>query len=109
MRKYAFHSKIEHHSKLSILFNKALEELLSFRIVCKPMVYNNQEDEKDFYSTECHMFYQLCLFENYLHSIINNLDEWLIKVNKYNTDYNGSWKYYAASERLELIDKYGGG
>jgi hypothetical protein len=43
-----------------------------------------------------------------MHSIFRNLTEWKKIVNEYNTEFYGSWKFYATSKRMESIKKYGG-
>jgi hypothetical protein len=54
------------------------------------------------------MFYELCLMEQYLHSIIHNLTEWQALTTIYAGEFQYSWKYFALSNRMDLIKEYGG-
>lgn len=104
---YDFFNKIEHNSSLADIFNKVLGKLTTLRIVVCPTVYERTDDE-EFKHRNSLIFYDLCLAESYLHSVIENLERWKNLAIQYNTEYSGSWKYYASSKRMDLIREYGG-
>ena len=54
------------------------------------------------------LFYNVCLCELYFHRVISKLAEWKTLSQEYQTEFNSSWKYYASSRRLKLIEEYGG-
>jgi hypothetical protein len=50
----------------------------------------------------------MCLIEQYLHSIVVNLSKWETLIAKYNKEFQSSWKYFALSNRMDLIKEFGG-
>ena len=49
-------------------------------------------------------YYQILLWEKWLHEIVKRLQEWITTINEYFGEFNGSWEYYALSKRLEFIE-----
>jgi len=100
---YDFHTPVEGDSKLSVLFNSILKRLNCIRIMsCPHTFYPGKQHEMAI------MFYNVCLCELYFHGVVNKLTEWKTLSQEYQKEFGSSWKYYAASRRLELIEKYGG-
>jgi len=106
---YSYFKQVEHDSKLGTLFNLAIQKMSLSRAVCAPERYPSGNKElADMYERNSIIFYELCLGELYMHSIIDNLSNWITITNEYNNSFNSSWKYYASSKRIECINKYGG-
>jgi hypothetical protein len=109
---YEFFKTIDHDSELSRLVNMAFGKLLLARLVSAPQTYPRDDkwtdEEMMSRARQVGMFYNLCLGELYLHSIFINLTRWTELANKYNTEFEGSWKFYATSKRMESIKEYGG-
>ena len=103
---YCFFTKLEDDTPLGYLFNQVLDALTAPRTLSAPEStsvdgWNNSE--------KAHLFYDMCLTEKYLHSIIDNLSRWETIAKKYNKEFNSSWKYYALSRRIDAIKEFGGG
>lgn len=107
---HEFYKPIEHESNLAKLFNMVFEELATLRQISSPSyqtytLYNRYSKEG---SAPAIMFYEILLLEVYLHSIIAYLPEWKEKAMRYNSEFSGSWKYYALAEHIDGIKEYGG-
>ena len=103
--KYRFFTKVDASTPLGKMFNKVLSVLEIPRGISAPETttedgWNN--------TAQALMFYELCLMEQYLHSIIHNLTEWQMLTKKYAGEFHYSWKYFALSNRMDLIKEYGG-
>jgi len=102
---YCFFTKVDDDTLLGHLFNQVIEALAPARIVSSPENttvdgWNNKE--------KAFLFYEMCLTEQYLHSIIDNLLRWEKLTRKYAKEFHYSWKYYALSNRMDLIKEFGG-
>lgn len=101
---YDLFSRIEDSSNLANLFNKALHELNTVRMMSAPTTF-----EVEIKGEGCAMlFYESCLWEMYLHRVIDKLNRWKVTLNEYESEFGSSWRYYASSKRLESIKEYGG-
>lgn len=96
---------IEHDCNLAKLFNHAIRHLERVRIVSAPIDFFQKDGTR---SEQIVMFYESCLWELYLHGVVNKLETWKNAINEYLGEYNGSWKYYASSKRLDSIREHGG-
>jgi len=102
---YRFFTLINDSTLLGKLFNQVFKELTIIRAISAPDTttdngWNNKE--------RAHLFYEMCLIETYLHSIMDNLTMWQTVCEKYANEFNFSWKYYALSQRIEQINEFGG-
>ena len=104
-RMYDFYEDVDDSTNLGKLFNKALKATLLMRIVTAPKVFESDSEMRMWQITG---FYDSCLIELYLHSVIQRLNEWKNRAIEYCSEFSCSWEYYAATQRLELINKYGG-
>lgn len=100
--KYEFFKKIEDDSKLAALFNKVMDKFKILRIATAPRYFG---DKNDMYAEK---YYNICLWEIWLHEAIKTLRTWEKGLGEYFEDFNGSWKYYAAYKRIESIKEFGG-
>ena len=101
--KYQFLDKIEDSSLLAENLNKVMCELFLFRNVCAPRTFKSlQTSDK---GTDMYMFYLSCLFDEYVHDCVTRLRTWQSVTNEYIEEYQGKWKYYAASKRLSAINE----
>ena len=65
---------------------------------------DTKEENRDF----AERFYQSCLWELWFYRSLSRLHEWDDTLNKYFSEYEGKWKFYACSKRIESINEYGG-
>lgn len=103
--KYCKIELIEQDCNLAELFNHVLKHLRQARMAAAPIDFEEEEETK---SEQIVLFYESCLWELYLHGVINRLITWREAVSKYLGEYGGSWRYYASSKRLDSIRKDGG-
>lgn len=109
MRKSAFYKvlqRIEDDSNLAYVFNEALRSLEVIRICSSPTTFEKAIKDEGEHCAD--LFYETCLWEMYLHSVISKLHEWEDGLNEYFNEFEGSWRYYASSKRIECIREYGG-
>lgn len=108
---YSSFSKIEGDCNFALLCNKAMDLLSSQRLFVAPLSTSFRDKRLSTYGyreTTAVVFYEMCLFETYLISAFEHLTRWRANATKYNTEFAGSWKYYALADRIESIKEYGG-
>lgn len=108
-RFYILHSPLEGDSNLEKLFNNALKSIETERLFTAPANtssdwYEKDDEHKAVLATG---FYELCMIEVYFHSVISHLKRWKKEAIRYNTEFKGSWKFYAYADRNDLIKDYG--
>lgn len=99
---YKLFTRIDDKSKLAFFFNEVLSKLDIIRIFSCPTTFEKLDKGIAL------RFYEGCLWEMYFHKVVSKLNHWNTLLYNYFTEYEGSWKYYASSKRLELIKEYGG-
>ena len=97
--------RIEEDCELSKFFNKVMAQIQVYRIVCAPKTFKEMREQADFAVPR---FYELCLWEMWMHGVVKTLKDWDICLSEYIEDFSGSWKFYALSQRKEEILEYGG-
>lgn len=90
---------------LAVYFNKIIGELDIVRIFSSPRTFEDAKQENKDYSA---IFYQTVLWELWFHGVVERLNKWNEMLNEYFSEYEGKWKFYACSKRLESINGYGG-
>lgn len=100
--KYDFFKKIESDEPLALLFNNVLDKALVLRFCSSPIKTDGLHDDD-----VCRAFYQTCVWEIYCHQSFKRLHEWIEEIDKYEKEFNFSWKYYATAERIRIIKEYG--
>lgn len=90
---------------LAVYFNKIIGELDIVRIFSSPRTFEDTKQENKDYSA---IFYQTVLWELWFHGVVERLNKWNEMLNEYFSEYEGKWKFYACSKRLESINGYGG-
>lgn len=102
---YDFMCRVEEDCTLAIYFNKVIDELDTVKILFAPRTFEDAKKEnRDFAGR----FYQSCLWELWFHHSLSRFHEWYDTLNEYFSEYEGKWKFYACSKRLEAIKEYGG-
>lgn len=101
---YELFSRIKDDSRLADLFNQVLHKLDIVRMMSAPSTFEKKEEDE--YVAK--MFYESCLWELYLHGVIDKLNRWVKVLSEYESEFGSNWKYYASSKRLESIKEYGG-
>ncbi len=104
--RYEFPKKIDDDSVLAKNLNKVLHGLFLFRLVASPSTFEHYQKMKK--EGVADMFYLSCLFVKWATECVERVKSWQSVTSDYLSEYNGSWRYYAASKRLESIREYGG-
>lgn len=101
---YELFTRIEDKSNLASIFNLVLGKLDIVRMTSAPTTF--EKGLRDVRGIE--LFYESCLWELYLHGVVDKLNRWKNVLDEYKTEFESSWKYYASSKRIESINEYGG-
>lgn len=102
---YDIMCRVEEDCTLAIYFNKVINELDIVKILFAPKTFEDtKEENRDF----AERLYQSCLWELWFYRSLSRLHEWDDTLNKYFSEYEGKWEFYACSKRLEAIKEYGG-
>ena len=96
---------IESYQPLAIAFNKVISKITTLWIMTRPRIFDDTKGEEAAFKMMT--YYQILLWEKWLHEIVKRLQEWITTINEYFGEFNGSWEYYALSKRLEFIDEFG--
>ena len=90
---------------LAKALNQVILKIETLRIMSYPRKFSDLTGE--FAAFNMLSFYETVLWEQWLHGVFERLEEWENTINVYFDEYQGSWKYYALSKRLDFINKYG--
>lgn len=101
---YSINKKIEGNEALTQLFNTILGEMNFLRMVTAP---SSTFSFKHNSNMTAQTFFDCCIVETYFHRVIDELRKWSADTYRYVNEFNCSWKYFALSEKNDLIDKYG--
>ena len=74
-------------------------------MLCAPDSFRRDGSIAGFQDTK---FCDFCRYEQWMHGVIERLNRWQSLLCDYFVEYGGSWKYYAASNRLAFLTEYGG-
>ena len=96
---------VDDSTRLGQLLNMCMKSINTMRILSSPIDFENIGKDK---TDAAIMFYESCLIEIYLHSVIDGLNRLKSIANEYNNKYEGNWKYYATFKRRDSIEEYGG-
>jgi hypothetical protein len=101
--------RIESEDNLARLFNEYMKALSTTEIVTEPKFFSMSEfGEGDKYFFNQQVFYRLCILGQSLESIHRRITEAIAEIDNYLTEYKGDWKYFATTNRMRLIAKWGG-
>lgn len=102
---YDIMHNVKDDCKLAFFCNKVIEKLDIVRMFSSPRTFNDVKKE----NRDCaDIFYQTVLWELWFHYMVSRFHEWDDMLNEYFSEYEGKWKFYACSKRLESIKEYGG-
>lgn len=104
---YKFMSRVDNTCKLASFLNNVLEELDIVRIVSGPKTFDYVKTHENI-QKEVWMFYESCLWERWLTEIVPKLTDWVNCIDTYFNEYLGSWKFFAAADRINCIREFGG-
>lgn len=96
---------IESSVPLAKAFNKIIEKVQTLRIITLPRTFEDVRGEEASFKTS--VYYQTILWEKWMHEVVARLQEWDATIDKYFDEFDGSWKYYALSKRLDFIKEWG--
>ncbi|MBR4646221.1 MAG: hypothetical protein IKO75_03830 [Bacteroidales bacterium] len=96
---------IESDTPLAKAFNRVMAKIQLLRIMSIPRVFRDSKDEMAAFRMQ--NYYETVLWEKWLHGVLGRLEEWSKTINAYFDEFNGSWKYYALSKRLDFIREFG--
>ena len=100
MRSYVCFQPIDKDCNLARFFNHIMDRLGSMRMLCTPDSFRRDESIADFADEK---FCDFCRYEQWMHATVERLLDWSDTIDEYFTEYQGSWKYYAASQRLSAL------
>lgn len=104
---YKFMSRVDNTCKLASFLNNVLEELDIVRIISGPKTFDYVKTHENI-QKEVWMFYESCLWERWLTEIVPKLTDWVNCIDTYFNEYLGSWKFFAAADRINCIREFGG-
>ena len=90
---------------LAKAFNCIISDLELLRIMTNPRIFSDSTDKEAPFRMQ--NYYLTVLWERWLHGVFDRLVEWANTISSFFDEYNGSWEYYALSQRLEFIKEYG--
>ena len=93
---------IEDPSKLAAFFNRLMGGLSHLRMFCAPDTFHPDPDTADYQDAK---FCDFCRYEAWTHAVVGKMREWDEELGRYLDEFNGSWKYYAAAEKLNCVRK----
>lgn len=98
---------VEVRCKYDEVVNKCLKSFTTAAIIMTPRTFDDMRKPKD--TTNMAIgFFSLSICIDYLKESADRLWKWSNIIDNYLVEFNGSWKYYAASRRLEFIKENGG-
>lgn len=104
---YKFMSRVDNTCKLASFLNNVLEKLDIVRIISGPKTFDYVKTHENI-QKEVWMFYESCLWERWLTEIVPKLTDWVNCIDTYFNEYLGSWKFFAAADRINCIREFGG-
>lgn len=107
---------IEDKTRLADLFNRYMNLNHSFEMVAFPMYYSMKELSRDQMDPDKWKTLQRCqeatyeyiVLNNSLHSYYSHVIKAIKIIERYQRDFNSNWEYFAVTNRLENIKKWGG-
>ena len=102
---YARFDFIKGDAPIAAFFNHVMQTLAPMRMLCCPDSFVVDEKIEPFNDRK---YCDTIRYEIWMHNVVTRLEAWHSTLTEYFDEYNGSWKYYAASKRLEGIREYGG-
>ena len=100
MRIYDLFQRINDNSRIAKAFNDIFDKLDAIRICSAPSIFEQAKNGE-----QVSVFFETCLWETYLHSVVSKLNRWGEDLDEYFNEFEGSWKYYAASRRIESLQE----
>lgn len=100
MRIYDLFQRIKDNSRMAKAFNIIFDKLDAVRICSAPSIFEQVKNGE-----QVAMFFETCLWERYLHSVVSKLNRWGEDLDEYFNEFEGCWKYYAASRRIESLQE----
>ena len=91
---YRKFTMIEKECPLASFFNKTMRKLLFIRTFAAPSYLDAQISDE-----QIRIFYDFCLYETWMHAVVNRLFEWKDLIHTYFSEYDGRWEYFSASMR----------
>lgn len=106
--RYERMGRAEGDSKLAAFINEGMKTFDIIRLMTMPNEIGSVTymDVKEM--EKASLFYQTCAWDQWLTRITDKLEYWIEKIDTYMTEFEGKWKYFAVTDRLEVIKEYGG-
>lgn len=89
---------------LERFFNTLMGRMQTMRTISSPLMIDTENHDDRIIADS--VFADFCRFEIWMHSVVGRLYEWRNSIDEYFTEFEGSWKYYAASKRLEYLREF---
>lgn len=104
---YEFMSRVDNTCKLASFLNNVLEELDIVRIISGPKTFDYVKTHENI-QKDVWLFYESSLWDKWLTEIVPTLTDWVNCIDTYFNEYLGSWKFFAAADRINCIREFGG-
>lgn len=104
MRKYSRFAMIDDGSNLARFFNGIMKGMSTMRMLVAPVSFRKDESIADFQDSQ---FCEFCRYESWMHAVVERLNDWISRIDEYDREFHGSWKYYAAYHRISAIREFG--
>ena len=91
---------IDGEDNLAGFFNYVMTHLTYMRELVAPYSFHKQEEIADFQDGK---FCDFCRYELWMHGVAERVREWVSDLSEYFGEFEGSWRYYAESKRLEYL------
>lgn len=100
--------RVEDTCYLAKLFNIVIKKVNIVRLASTPELAFTDDELSDEEKLMNHtMFYESCIWELYMHGVMDKLESWKNLLHDYLNEYQGSWKYYASSRRMQSLRENG--
>lgn len=93
---------IKDEARLASFFNSIMRRLNPMRMMCAPKSFHRVKDIAAFQDEK---YCDFCRNEMWMHEVIITLRDWEEILDEYFGEFEGAWKYYAASKRLEYLEE----
>ena len=100
-------SPVEVNCHLDKIINKALKSFTTAAIISTPRTFEDVRNTEMFRNMS-EQYFIVTLGVEYLKTLSERLVKWENDIDEYFSEFDGKWKFYAASKRLEFLKEYSG-
>ena len=100
-------SPVEVNCHLDKIINKALKSFTTAAIISTPRTFEDVRN-MELFKNMSEQYFIVTLGVEYLKTLSERLVKWENDIDEYFSEFDGKWKFYAASKRLEFLKEYSG-